>query len=505
LTNVGQRNLARLAEEVMERRGDYRSLCFEGRWHGSAELHERGTRLAARLVELGVAPGDRVLVMAENSPDVPVAYHAISRAGGVITPAIFLLTAEELRRILLDSGAAVVLASPHFRDVVDAAAAGLETVRHVLDLDEAANADADPAAIVPREDDDLAALVYTGGTTGRSKGVALTHANLWEAGRHASDFGHVAGVVRSLTCLPLSHSYGLLVLGVAMHSPEPPESVLMRWFDASSWLELAQEHRTQIAPVVPSMLYLLLAEPLEDYDLSELKFVASGAAPLATDAMAEFERRVPGVAIREGYGLTETSALAATNPPGRIRRGTVGLPVPGTEIRVVDDEDTDVPVGEPGEICIRSDLVMPGYWNDPGLTAVTVRGGWLHTGDIGRLDADGYLTIVDRKKDLILRGGFNVYPRDIEEALIEHPAVNGACVVGRPDAVHGEEVVAFVTLAPGAEASVEDLLAFGKKRLGGYKYPRELTVLPSLPLTPVGKVDRTALRGLLTTVEGGVR
>jgi long-chain acyl-CoA synthetase len=503
VTSVGPRNLARLAEDAIDRRGDYRSLCFEGRWHDSAELHERGKRLGSALVGLGVAAGDRVVVMAENSPDVPVAYHAISRAGAVITPAIFLLTADELRRILVDSGASVVLASPHFRDVVDAAADGVDTVRHVLSLEDAASADSDPLPIVPRADDDLAALVYTGGTTGRSKGVKLTHANLWEAGRHGSDVGHVPGIVRTLSCLPLSHSYGLLVLGVGMHSPEPPESVLMRWFDARSWLELAQEHRTQIAPVVPSMLYLLLAEPLEDYDLSELRFVASGAAPLTPDAISELERRVPGVAIREGYGLTETSALATTNPPGRIRRGTVGLPVPGTEIRILDEEDTDVPFGEPGEVCIRSDLVMSGYWDDPGLTAATVRDGWLHTGDVGRLDADGYLSIVDRKKDLILRGGFNVYPRDIEEALVEHPAISGACVVGRPDPVHGEEVIAFVTLAPGVEATVEELLAFGKARLGGYKYPRQLTVLESLPLTPVGKVDRAALRGLLT-VEGGV-
>lgn len=504
MKKVGRRNLARLAEEVAERRGDYPSLCFEGTWHGSAGLHERGKRLAAELVDLGVAPGDRVVVMAENSPDVPVAYHAISHAGAVITPAIFLLTSDELRRIVLDSGATVVLASPHFRDVAEAAVEGVDSVRHVLDLEATTSVEAAPVPIVPRADDDLAALVYTGGTTGRAKGVMLTQANLWEAGRRANEAGHVPGIVRSLTSLPLSHSYGLLVLVVGMQSVEPPESVLMRWFEAESWLELAQAHRTQIAPVVPSMLYLLLAQPLEGYDLSELRFVASGAAPLTAEAIEEFERRLPGVAIREGYGLTETSALVSTNPPGRIRPGTVGLPVAGTEILVFDDDDLEVPVGEPGEICIRSDLVMAGYWNEPELTEETMRGGWLHTGDIGRLDGDGYLSIVDRKKDLILRGGFNVYPRDVEEALVEHPAISSACVVGRPDPVHGEEVVAFVTLAPGATHSVDDLLSFGKVRLGGYKYPRELTVLPTLPLTTVGKVDRRALRELLI-VEGGTR
>jgi long-chain acyl-CoA synthetase len=380
-----------------------------------------------------------------------------------------------------------VIASPLVRDSVEAAAEG---VRVVLDLAELESSD--PLPIVTRDDDDLAALVYTGGTTGRSKGVMLTHANLWEAGRHGHDAGHVEGIDRSLSCLPLSHSYGLLVLNVGLHHPGRPQSVLMRWFDAESWLALAQEHRSQIAPVVPSMLYMLLREPLEDYDLAELRYVASGAAPLAPEAIAEFTRRVPGVEIREGYGLTETSALVSTNRPGRIRYGSVGEPVPGTEIRI--DE---------GEICVRSDLVMQGYWNAPELTAERIRGGWLYTGDMGRLDDDGYLTILDRKKDLIIRGGFNVFPRDVEEALVEHPAVTTACIVGRADDVHGEEVVAFVTLCD--EATADELVSFGKERLGGYKYPREIHVVDTLPLTPVGKVDRKALRELLAVEEGARR
>jgi long-chain acyl-CoA synthetase len=264
----------------------------------------------------------------------------------------------------------------------------------------------------------------------------------------------------------------------------------MRWFDAEGWLRLAQEHRVQIAPIVPSMLYLLLAQPLEEYDLSELRFVASGAAPLALGAIDEFMRRVPGVQIREGYGLTETSALVSTNPPGGCKHGTVGPPVGGTEVRIVE-----------GEVCVRSELVMAGYWNAPELTAETIRDGWLYTGDMGRLDEDGYLTIVDRKKDLIIRGGFNVFPRDVEEALLEHPAVATACVLGRPDPIHGEEVVAFVTLSEPVEE--EALVTFGRERLGGYKYPREIHVLDALPLTPVGKADRKALREALAE-QGGV-
>jgi long-chain acyl-CoA synthetase len=484
---LGERNLARLADETYERRGDYEALCFEGAWFRSGDLFDRGARLARGLVDLGVRPGDRVVVMMENSPDVGVVYHAIARAGAVATPVIFLASADELRRLISDAEPVLAIASPLVLETVEAAADGVRVVTALAEHERG-----EPLPIVPRADGDLAALVYTGGTTGRAKGVMLTHANLWEAGRSGHDAGHVDGIDRSLSCLPLSHSYGVLVLNVALHHPGLQQSVLMRWFDAEAWLQLAQEHRSQIAPVVPSMLYLLLREPLQDYDLSELRYIASGAAPLASEAIQEFVRRVPGTEIREGYGLTETSGLVSTNRPGGIRHGTVGVPVPGTEVRIMD-----------GEVCVRSELVMEGYWNAPELTAETVRDGWLYTGDMGRLDEDGHLTILDRKKDLILRGGFNVFPRDVEEALLEHPAIATACVLGRPDEVHGEEVVAFVTLVE--EIAPEGLVAFGKERLGGYKYPREIHVLEALPLTPIGKLDRNALRERLTVQGGATR
>jgi long-chain acyl-CoA synthetase len=474
----GSRNLARLAEETFERRGDYPALWFEGDWHSSGELFDR-----ARRIQLGVQPGDRVVVLMENSPEVGIAYHAIWRAGAVVTPAVFLLSREDLEGLIRDADPALVLTSETFAHTARAAAGDVPVVSHLAELQ------GDESPLVERDESDLAALVYTGGTTGRAKGVMLTHANLWEAGRRGHEAGHVDGIDRSLSCLPLAHSYGVLVLNVALHHPGRQQSVLMRWFDPEAWLQLAQEHRVQIAPVVPSMLYVLLAQPLESYDLSELRYIASGAAPLAPGAIEEFVRRVPGVQIREGYGLTETSALVSTNPPGRSRYGTVGPPVPGTEVRIVE-----------GEVCVCSKLVMAGYWNAPGLTAETIRDGWLYTGDMGRLDEDGYLTILDRKKDLIIRGGFNVFPRDVEDALLEHPAVATACVLGRPDPLYGEEVVAFVTLTE--EVDPASLVGFGRERLGGYKYPREIHVVAALPLTPVGKADRKALRELLATQEG---
>lgn len=391
-----------------------------------------------------------------------------------------------------------VFTSPALRATVDVAFEGVPGIRFVSSIGSELDALGafEPGPIVGRGDDDLAALVYTGGTTGASKGVMLTHANLWEAGRFGQATSYVPGLNRSLTCLPLSHSYGLLVLATGFHGPESPESVLMRWFDAETWLDLAVEHKSQIAALVPSMIYRLLAQPLEERDLSELRQVVSGAAPLSLAAFEEFRRRVPGAELREGYGLTETSALCTSNRPGAGKPGTVGQPVEGTEIRILDDDGAEVAQGEPGEVCVRSELVMAGYWGAPELSAATMTDGFLRTGDIGKLDDDGYLSIIDRKKDLIVRGGFNVFPRDVEEVLLEHPAVASACVVGRPDQLHGEEVVAFVSLADGSEASSDELVAFAKERLAGYKYPREIRVLSSMPLTVVGKADRKVLREL---------
>ena len=480
-----EHNLARAAEAALDRHGDHDALWFEGTWYRSGALHERSTRLASGLRELGVRPGDRLVVLMANCPEVGIVYNAIWRIGAVVTPAIFLLPPAELAHIVSDSGARLILVSPELADNAREAAGDAEVVTtdRLPDLEQA-----DPSPIVPPAGADLAALMYTGGTTGRAKGVMLSHENLWFAGRAGHDAGYMPGITRSLGALPLSHAFGLLVTVVGFHVREPHSSVLMRWFQPEAWLQLAQEHRVQITAVVPSMLKLLLTEPLEDYDLSELRSIVSGAAPLPPEISEELLRRVPGVEIREGYGLTESSALVTSSPPGRSRLGSVGTPVPGIEVRIDEPDRQGV-----GEILVRSPAVMLGYWQAPDLTAEVLRDGWLHTGDLGFVDADGYLRVVDRKKDLIIRSGFNVFPRDVEEALLEHPAVAAAGVVGRPDDLHGEEVVAFVELSSG-DVGPDDLVAFCKERIGGYKYPREVHVVPSLPLTPVGKLDRKALR-----------
>ncbi len=517
-------NLARQAELALERQGDYDSLCYEGRWHTSGQLADRAARLATGLAGLGVRPGDRLLVLMANCPEVLITYNAAWRAGAVVTPLLFLVSEEELRHALNDSGAVGVVTTVEFLPKVTAAvkgdgpggtgggsppcageAGGAPGVRFVLvpgapepaapgvpvlDFDQVASAE--PGSITGRSGTDLAALLYTGGTTGRSKGVPLTHAGLYWCGSAAHEQSVRASVLTSVLPLPLAHAYGLLVICGGMHRSDHTKTILMRWFDPAGWLKLAVEHRVQGTALVPSMIQMLLSQPLEEADLSELAFVSSGAAPLADNVRREFEARVPGATVYEGYGCTEAATFISANPLGARRLGSVGLPVPGVELTIQDDAGQPLPAGQDGEICVRSPGVMTGYWHSEDISALA--GGWLHTGDIGHVDADGYLYVVDRKKDLILRGGFNVFPRDIEDVLLSHPAVAQAGVVGLPDQRLGEEVVAFVSLRPGAEVTAEELTEHARKHLAAYKYPREITIVPAIPLTSVGKLDRKKLR-----------
>jgi long-chain acyl-CoA synthetase len=502
-------NLAAQAELALELQGNYDSLFYQGQWHTNGQLAERAARLAAGLADLGVRPGDRLLVLMANCPEVMITYTAAWRAGAVVTPLIFLVSEDELRHALIDSGGVGVVTTAEFLPKVTAAAAGAPGVRFVIVpgssaetaapgvrlLDFAEVASAEPGPITSRSGTDLAALLYTGGTTGRSKGVPLTHANLRWCGRAAHESSVRSHVMSSILPLPLAHAYGLLVLCGSMHRTDQAKTILMRWFDPAGWVKLAEQHRVQGSSLVPSMIQMLLTQPLEEADLSELITISSGAAPLAADVRREFEARVPTATVYEGYGCTEAATFISANPFGARRIGSVGLPVPGCEVTIQDDAGRVLPPEADGEICVRSPGVMTGYWHTPQDSPATVlAGGWLHTGDIGHLDADGYLYVVDRKKDLILRGGFNVYPRDVEDVLVAHPAVAQAGVVGRPDSRLGEEVVAFVSLRPGADATAGGLTEYAKAHLAANKYPRQISIVPAVPLTSVGKLDRKKLR-----------
>lgn len=498
-------HLGRLADEAFERHGDRPTVFFEGVWHQSGELVDRACRIASGLARLGVEPGDRVVVTMPNAPDVTVLYNAIWRAGAVVTPAMFLLSVAEMRHLIADSGARFVVTSAAVLDRVRQAVDGLPEVERVICVEsDAAGAlplaeleSAAPSPVVPREPEDLAALLYTGGTTGRAKGVMLSHANLAFAGRVAAESERGLDLACELMVLPLSHSFGLIVTLASLLTDVPKKWVMLRRFDAERALGLIQAHRVEQVQVVPSMLQLLLSQPIERFDLSSLRIIGSGGAPLAPETVAELTRRLPSTAVLEGYGLTETSTLLTANPPAAAKTGSVGPPMVGVEVRIVDATERPLQAGAVGEICCRSAAVMRGYWNEPDLTAETLRDGWLHTGDVGYVDQDGYVFVLDRKKDLIIRGGFNIYPRDVEDALLEHPAVQMAAVVGRPDEVYGEEAVAFLTLERGAEVAGAEMVAWARDRIGGHKYPREVRLVDSLPLTDVGKVDRKALRALV--------
>ena len=482
-------NLARHAELALERLGDYDWILFGDRWHTSGEIASRAARAADGLTSLGLKPGDRLVVLMANCPEVFVVYRAAWRAGAAITPLMFLLTAAELRHAITDSGAAGIVASEEFLPKVHEAISGLPDPPFVVTATQLETGD--PAPLVDRDDSDLAALLYTGGTTGRSKGVPLTHHNMAWCGRAVRTA--VSGDLTSqLLPLPLSHVFGLGVLTAGMFRDVPGRLVLMSRFEPTAWLELAERHRVQAGSLVPSMIQMLLASPLEEHDLSELVAVTSGGAPLAPEVRMAFESRLPGMLIHEGYGCTESCATISVSPYGRRRAGSVGLPVPGCEVSIRADDGSQLPPDENGEVCARSPGIMSGYWRS--LDNAVDGDGWLHTGDIGHQDADGYLYIVDRKKDLIIRGGFNVYPVDVENALLEHPAVTAAGVVGRPDERLGEEIVAFVAVR--GAVSEADLVAHARLRLAANKYPREVQILPALPLTSVGKLDRKQLRSL---------
>jgi long-chain acyl-CoA synthetase len=515
-------SLQRLAEQSWERLGSGSVLHYEGSQWTGGQLAERVRRVAGGLQEAGLRPGERVVVCMANCPEVSISYAAVWRAGAVTTPVLFLLSEDELRHVLSDSGAALVVTTPEFLPKVRAAAAGLDAVRGIVIVGEhpaAPDADANGAAgpvpgppllpfaeleaapsgaLVDSDSSALAALLYTGGTTGRSKGVMISHDALSAAAWAATATSHDEALNSSLLPLPLSHVYGLMVSVMSLHTPTAGSSVLMRWFDPAGWLRLAQQHRVKVSPLVPSMLRMLLSQPLEDYDLSALVRLTSGSAPLPAQVVEDFGQRLPHVEIAEGYGCTETAAIIATSPLGQARLGSVGRPAPGVEVRIEQPDGSAAAPGDDGEICVRGPVLMSGYWHAEEETTQVMRGGWLHTGDVGRLDGDGYLYIVDRIKDVIIRGGYNVYPRDIEDVLVQHPDVVAAAVVGRPDEKYGEEVIAFVQLREGATADPAGLLEFARGRVSAVKYPREVRVVAAIPLTSVLKTDRKRLRSMLS-------
>jgi long-chain acyl-CoA synthetase len=459
-----------------------------------AELEAASARVAGLLRARGVNPGDRVGIMLPNVPEFAVVYYGILRAGGVVVPMNVLLKPREAAFHLGDAEARLLFAWHGFADA--AAAGGAEAGADVIAVGagefEGLLAVAEPLTDVAlRSGEDIAVLLYTSGTTGTPKGAELTHAGL------ATNVEiMLAGNILALTpqdvmlgALPLFHAFGQTCALNTAISAGACLALLPR-FHASTALEILESDGVTVFEGVPTMFSALLNHPgPERPELAALRLCVSGGAALPVEVLHEFEAAF-ACEVLEGYGLSETSPVVAFNHADRPRKaGSIGTPVAGVEVKLVDAARKPVATGEAGEIAVRGHNVMKGYWRHPEATARAIDAdGWFHTGDIGRVDEDGYYFIVDRKKDMIIRGGYNVYPREIEEVLYEHPAVAEAAVLGIPHALLGEEVAAAVALKPDADAAPEELREFVKQRVAAYKYPRELWLVDELPKGSTGKI-----------------
>ncbi len=467
--------------------------------YGELDAAARG--VAAALLERGVQPNDKVAVLIPNVPEFTISYFGILYAGATVVPINVLASAPEVDYFLRDSKAKLLIGHTSFDEVGSkgAEAAGVPFVSAGNDgpgtLAEMMASDG-VTSVYPTSAEDTAVILYTSGTTGKPKGAELSHSNvLINCAVVAPKFVPLpAGEANYLATLPLFHSFGQTAVQNACIATGGSFSLLPR-FDPAEALEIIERDRINVFAGVPTMYFgMLHYEGNRTYDVSSLEVCLTGGAPMPVEVMNDFEKKF-GVTILEGYGLSETSPIASFGVFDRPRKaGSIGYPVWGVELQIAGEKGEPLPDGERGEICIRGHNVMKGYLDRPEATAEAFEGGWFHTGDIGYRDDDGCYWIVDRKKDMILRGGFNVYPREVEEVLYAHEAVAEAAVVGVPNESHGEEVKAVVALVPGKSADERELIDFCKERLSAYKYPRTIEFMDSLPKGPSGKILKRELR-----------
>jgi long-chain acyl-CoA synthetase len=485
-------NLASLLTGSAERSPDSPAIRLGDDELGYGQLDDLSARLATLLHEKGLEQGDRVGVMLPNVPEFPVAYYGVLRAGCVVVPMNVLLKRREIAFYLEDSGAKLLLAWHGFAEEARAGAtdAGAELVVVEPGSFAATLAGLEPSPdLAETAEDDTAVILYTSGTTGKPKGAELTHLNLFRnadvSGRTTSEIAQ-GDVV--LGALPLFHSFGQTVSMNASLKVGACLTLVPR-FDPGEALATMQRDGVTHFYGVPTMYGALLHHPeRESFDTSALRICITGGASMPVEVLRGFEDAF-GAKVMEGYGLSETSPVACSNHPDRERKaGSIGTPIEGVEMQVVDEDDNPVEQGEVGEIVIRGHNIMKGYWQRPDATAEAMRGGWFHSGDMARTDEEGYFYIVDRKKDLIIRGGYNVYPREVEEVLYEHPKIREAAVVGVPHDEWGEEIGAAVVLHEGEELPPEEVGAYVKERIAAYKYPRVVWFIDELPKGPTGKI-----------------
>ena len=485
-------NLTHMLEETVAEHGDRIAIKLDDLEIPYTALDAGTKAVAGFLKSKGIGPGDRVGLMLPNLPYFPVAFYAVLRLGASVVPMNPLLKEREVAFHLGDSGAKALVGWNQFADAARAGSeeAGAECIVVEPGQFEKQVGEAEPVEdIAERDDDDTALILYTSGTTGKPKGAELTHENLRSATQISVDLVDSGPEKVIFGALPLFHVFGL-TSGLNSAVRVGACLTLLPRFDPGKALEIVQRDKVTTFLGVPTMYAAMLHhDGHEDFDTSSLDLCVSGGAAMPVEILRGFEEAFD-CKILEGYGMSETCAIASFNRPDRERKpGSIGIPVPGVEMKLVDGDGNEVPQGEVGEILIRGPVVMKSYWNREDATKDTLdEDGWLHSGDMATVDEDGYFFIVDRKKDMIIRGGFNVYPRELEEVLYEHPAVAEAAVVGIAHDSLGEEVAAAVALKPGQDVSTDELRDYVKQRVAAYKYPRVVWIADELPKGPTGKI-----------------
>ncbi len=497
-------NIAKLNEDRGMEKPDWIKIIYDNCEISNRELTRQSRKLAAVLKNMGVKRGDRVIIQAPNCPEVLYGFSAAWRLGAIVVPINYLIGEQETAYIYADSGAEVVISSkiywpkiqvcrkkaPNVRTVIlieDDVPEGALAYRHLVE------AAPEEATIVETADDDIAALIYTAGTTGKAKGVIHTHGTLYaNAYMQHHTFPSTDGMTY-ISILPLCHSYGIASTNMSLFRTN--RMVLLNTFDLNAIFSSIEKYSGNILAAVPTMyVYMLMNPEPKKFKITSMKHWICGSAPLAVETWNRF-KEMYGFEIIEGWGLTEAGANNSCNPwEGLKKIGSIGKPMTGTEMKIFDDSGNEVPVGEKGEIVIRGPQVMKGYWNKPEETAQSLKNGWLHTGDVGYVDSDGFFWITDRKKDLIIKGGENISPRTIEEVLYTCPKVSEAAVIGVKDEKYGEEIKAFVVLQPGEQATSEEIIAYCKTRLTNFLLPRYVVFLTAMPKSLVGKILKTELR-----------
>ena len=503
-------NLAHCLDETTSKYPDQLAVIMDERKMTYTEVATAAKRVANALTAKGIGKGDKVALMIPNTPHFPIIYYGILQTGAVVVPVNVLYQKEEIQHYLDDSEATVLFAFQMFEEEARKAFLATETCEHFvvvgpmtwMDAPEvgenfmhlmmAADTEFDTVQTMP---DDTAVLLYTSGTTGAPKGAELTHFNMFFNAYYAAhEITKVKPGDVGLATLPLFHSFGQTCIMNASFMTGGTITMLPR-FETDKAMEVITRDKVNMIALVPTMYFFILNSPdWEKYDFSSVKLAVSGGAALPGDVHRRFNERY-GVSILEGYGLSETSPISSFTLEGEeVRVGSIGKPIGGVEMNVMLDDGSFAPLGEPGEIVIRGHNVMKGYYNRVEATRDAIVDGWFHSGDIGKKDEDGYFFIVDRKKDLIIRGGMNIYPREIEEVLYQHPKVMEAAVIGIPDDMRGEQVKAYVSPKEGETIDPEEIIAYLQERMAKYKWPRLVEVLDELPKGPTGKILKRELK-----------